>query len=227
MDETTKFASIGVGIAFVIGLIYNYGYFKALDQNFFGFLTYKDHLTVLVTFAAPCLILALLFGALRDAKPKADYVAIFLGAATIVSLVEGDGIVGLPKFHAFLRWFTGFCSFLLIPYLIAAIVMFFFSSNDWRKQSPGKQGLVGISIIGLIVFIVVFGSASARWDTKTGRYEMDVQLAADDKTPSPPRSAHVVRAIDDGLFLIFQDAPDHIAYVRKESVKMLSEKLSQ
>ncbi len=224
MDETTKIASIGVGIAFSIGLLYNYGYFTTLDPNFFTLLSYKDHLTALVAFAAPCLILALMFGVARDKKRGLDYVAGFVAITTITILVNRDGLVTLPRLSAFLRWFVGFASFLLIAYLIAAIVMFF-GSDNWRQQSAPVRGLVGLCILALIVFIVVYGNAHAHADVGAGRYELEVTLAGGDKTPSPPRPAHLVRAIDEGLFLVFQDSPDRIAFVRKDEAKMISERI--
>ena len=224
--ETPKLASIAVGIAFAIGVLYNYGYFMGLDLNFFTFLSYKDHLAVLVFFAGPCLLLALLFGAFRSKKPKVDYVAGALAVFTILSWLERNEIALLPSLSAFVFWFRGISSFLLIPYLSAVIVAFF-SSDNWHQQSGGKQGLIGLSIIGLMVFIVMFGNFSGHAAMIEDHFETEVTLASDEKTPNPPRPAHLVRAIDDGVFLIFPEAPDRIAFVRKEEVKILSKKVQK
>lgn len=223
--DTTKVASVAVGMAFVIGVLYNFGYFVSLDLNFFTFLSYKDHLTVLVFFAAPSLVMALLFGAYRRKHPWLDQVAAFVAIVCIVTWAVRDEAAGLPALTAFFFWFRGISSLFLIPYLTAVIVDFF--ASDWSKQSAGKQGVVGLCIIGLMVFIVMFGNFRGHTDVRGDQFSVDVTLASDDKTPNPPRPARLVRAIDDGFFLIFQDAPDRIAFVRKDGVKMLSRKVQK
>jgi hypothetical protein len=222
--DTPKLASIAVGIAFVIGVLYNYGYFVGLDLNFFTFLSYKDHLAVLVFFAGPCLVMALLCGVYRRKMPFLDYVAYFLAAVAIISWVERAEVAGLASLNAFLFWFRGISSFLLIPYLIAVIVSFF-AADNWDKQDGRKYAITGISILGLIVFIVMFGNFRGHTDASSDHFEMEVTLASDEKIPSLPRPAHLVRAVDDGMFLILRDAPDRIAFVSKDEVKILSKKL--
>jgi hypothetical protein len=224
--DTTKVASVSVGIAFVIGVLYNFGYFASLDLNFFTFLSYKDHLTVLVFFAAPCLVMALLFGAYRRKIPKLDQAAAFLAVIAIAVWVGRVETAGLPSVNAFFFWFRGISSLFLIPYLSAVIVEFF-ASDDWSKQSAGKQGVIGLSIMGLMVFIVMFGNFRGHTDVGGGQFGVEVTLTSDDKTPSLPRPARLVRAIDDGFFLILQDAPDRIAFVRKDGVRMLSKKVQK
>jgi hypothetical protein len=117
--DTTKVASVSVGIAFVIGVLYNFGYFASLDLNFFTFLSYKDHLTVLVFFAAPCLVMALLFGAYRRKMPKLDQAAAFLAVISIAIWAGRVETAGLPSVNAFFFWFRGISSLFLIPYLSA------------------------------------------------------------------------------------------------------------
>jgi hypothetical protein len=73
--DTSKAAAIAVGIAFAIGVLYNYGYFVGLDLNFFTFLSYKDHLTTLVLFVPPSLLMALFFGVYRRKIRQLDYVS--------------------------------------------------------------------------------------------------------------------------------------------------------
>jgi len=220
--DTTKMASVAVGIAFVIGVLYNFGYFVSLDLNFFTFLSYKDHLTVLVFFAAPSLVMAFFFAAYRRKQPWLDQVAAFLAIITVSTWVVRDEAGGLPTLNAFFFWFRGLSSLFLIPYLTAVIVEFV-ASDDWSKA--GKQGVLGLSIIGLMIFIVMFGNFRGHTDVRGDQFGVEVTLASDDKTPSPPRPARLVRAIDDGFFLIFQDAPDRIAFVRKEGVRTLSKKV--
>jgi hypothetical protein len=224
--DTTKTASVAVGIAFVIGVLYNFGYFVSLDLNFFTFLSYKDHLTVLVFFAAPSLVMAFFFAAYRRKYPRLDQAAAFLAIISIVTWTVRDEAAGLPTVNAFFFWFRGISSLFLIPYLTAVIVEFF-TGDDLSKQSTGKHGVLGLSIIGLMIFIVMFGNFRGHTDVRGDQFGVDVTLASDDKTPTPARPARLVRAIDDGFFLIFQDAPDRIAFVRKEGVKMLSRKVQK
>ena len=218
--------SVAVGIAFVIGVLYNFGYLLSLDLNFFTFLSYKDHLTVLVFFAAPCLAMAFFFAVYRRKIPKLDLAAAFLAIGTVSTLTIRGETNGLPALDTFFFWFRGLSSLLLIPYLSAVIVAFF-ARDDWSEQSAGKQGVIGLSIIGLMVFIVMFGNFRGHTDAGGGEFGVEVTIASDDKTASTPRPAHLVRAIDDGFFLVLQDAPDRVAFVRKDGVKMLSKKMQK
>jgi hypothetical protein len=113
--DTTKYASVAIGIAFVIGVLYDFGYFVGLDLNFFTFLGYKDHLTVLVFFAAPSLVMALIFGGFRQKTPKLDWVAGSLAVLAIFSWIERDGLAALPSWNAFFFWFRGIAALLLNP----------------------------------------------------------------------------------------------------------------
>jgi hypothetical protein len=224
--DTTKAASAGIGIALAIGVLYNYGYFLGIDLNFFTFFTYKDHLTTLVQFAPPGLVMAFFFAAYRRKYPWLDQAAAFLAIVSIATWSVRDEAATLPSVNAFFFWFRGISSLFLIPYLTAVIVEFF-AGDDWSKHSTGKQGIIGLCIIGLMVFMVTFGNFRRHTDVRGDQFGVEVTLASEDKTPSPPRPARMVRAIDDGFFFIFQDAPDRIAYVRKDGVKMLSRKVQK
>ena len=205
--DTAKLASVAVGIAFAIGVLYNFGYFAGIDLNFFTFLSYKDHLTVLVFFVPPSLLMALLFGVYRHKIPQLDWIARFLGMLVLISWTTRDQGNAMPSLNAFLFWFRGIASLFLIPYLIAVIVEFF-SSADWAQQDARRQGSMGVCIIGLLVFIMMFGNFCGHMAVRAWQFEVEVTLATNDKTPSLPQPAHLVRAIDDGFFLILQSAPD-------------------
>lgn len=224
--DTSKLASIAVGIAFAIGVLYNYGYFVSLDLNFFTFLSYKDQLTVLAFFAGPCLLMVVLFGAYRRKMPSLDYVAGFLAIAAIVSWAEGDEVAAIPSLGAFLFWFRGIAALFLVPYL-SAVILDFFTRADGPTPGGGKYGLIGLSILGLMVFIVMFGNFRSHIDVASRQFEVEVTLASEDKAAALPRPAHLVRAVDDGMFLILQDAPDRIAFVSKDKVKILSKKVQR
>jgi hypothetical protein len=144
----------------------------------------------------------------------------------IISWLERAGVAGLPRLNAFLFWFRGISSLFLIPYLIAVIIEFF-SSDAQAQQDSRKQRGMGLSIAGLVIFLIMFGNFSGHVAVRAWQFEVEVKLATDDKTASLPRPAHLVRAIDDGFFLIFQDAPDRIAFVRKDAVNMLSRKVQK
>src|ERR1700685_4089195 len=99
--DTAKVASVVTGIAFVMGLLYNFGYFAAIDLNFFTLLSFKDHLNVLVFFVPPSLLVAVVFGVHRRKVPKLDYVAVLLAALVIISWIEGAEAAALPSLNAF------------------------------------------------------------------------------------------------------------------------------
>jgi hypothetical protein len=52
-------------------------------------------------------------------------------------------------------------------------------------------------------------------------------LGQSDAPESGPQNANIVWVIDGGIFMIPQDTPDHVVFVKKEAVLMLSKKLKQ
>jgi hypothetical protein len=79
----------------------------------------------------------------------------------------------------------------------------------------------------LVVILVLFGRYSYSTDIAGGLYEIDVTLASEDKTGVHPQPAHIVRAVDEGIFLVLQSAPGNLAFVKKDTVKMLSKKIEK
>jgi hypothetical protein len=210
----------GVGAAAVsIGVLYNFGYFNH-HLNFFALLSYKDHLTTLVFFAAPCLFFALLFSALRG--PRLDKWMVVWIVVVIAAWSGTDEISGTPTFQAIVYLFIGVSSFFLVAYL-TAVVFDFATSGALGTSGSLAQKLIGPAVAGLIVFIIMLGSSRYRADASGSHFDTLVTISADDKTPAKPEAARLVRVVEDGIFLIFKDEPGRIVFVRKEAVKMVSE----
>jgi hypothetical protein len=219
--DTAKAASLVTGIGFSIGLLYNYGYFWGLGPGFFALLTYKDHLMALVFFAAPCLVLALLFTSYRDRYPKLDIVmAVWI--VSVIGIWSGmNALAGLPRFTRLVAWFIRGSSFIFISYLIAVILDHALSAKLTLENKIAKSVPLGMV---LVVMLIMYGRYTYRVDIAEGAFDTQITLSSDSKAETAAQPARIVRTIDDGMFLILQSAPDRIVFVKKDVVKMIARK---
>lgn len=230
--ETPKLLSAIAGVALAVGAIYNFGYFSSLGLNFFTLLTYKDHLTTLVFFAAPCLFLALLFYGWRRKNSKVDYFAVGWIGMVFALWAEKGEIASFPKLEAIAAWFMGFSSFFLTAYLIA-VIFDFVTSGDLKKSGSNAQRFIGLAVIGLGIFVFIFGNYRYHTDISGSQFETEVVFdsgkKADDATSAVDalQPAHLVRVIDEGVFLILNSAPDRVIFLKKDSLKMLAQKVQR
>lgn len=222
--DVTKIGSIAVGIAFMAGVLYNFGYFWGLGLNFFTFLNYKDHLTVLIFFAGPWLLLSLICMGWRSG-PKKKTLDWVVGGWTFLVLfawLERSEIAIFPHFASTVFWFRGFSSFLLVAYL-TAVVFDFLSTFELGKTSPKAGGFIFFIVVIMMGLMVMFGNYMYWREVGSTQFDTEVTFASsEDKAPGPTRTAHLLRAVDEGLFLVLKDAPDRIVFVRKDDVKTLS-----
>jgi hypothetical protein len=181
LDTAKLLATIGA-ICFVIGIVYNFGYFWEPGLNFFTFLSYKDHLTSLIFFALPCLVLAIIWIDLRKRSQKADVVACFWIFAVIMLHVEPP-IGFFPTLHAVIFYFRGLSTVFLIGYLIAVIPFLIGeivkpgSAAKLLHGVPQAQLFLLLAALGLIVFVFLLAKyqyhtwtqASLRWKSRSNR----------------------------------------------------------
>ena len=228
--DITKVGSVVVALAFMAGVLYDYGYFLGLGLSFFTFLTFKDHLTALVSFAGQGLLLMVIIGGLRGTKGTKrqkviDGIAVAWIAVVIYLWTAKDELAIIPRASGYAFWFRGFSSFILIAYLIAVILEFFASGKLSEKTGP-QMGLIGMAALVLMALLVMFGSYSYWGDVAGNQFETELTITSDDKAASDaatvPQAAHLVRAIDEGMFVVFKEVPGRIVFVRKDAVKTLS-----
>lgn len=223
MDATKFFSAVGA-VALYIGLLFDFGYFWGFDLNFFMLLSYKDHLAVLAFFAVPCLFVAFLFAAFRLKTQKVDFVmCCWIGLLFLV--LSATGPITAPYVYPTLIhaafWFKGLSYFLLISYLTAVMLDPFYSPED--RRAP--QGGIGMAWVGFVLLIWMFGNFFYRAQVTVNQFETEVTFAPEGKTEGRPQPAPLVRAIDNGFFMVLPDAPDRVVFVKKDAVIMLSIKV--
>jgi hypothetical protein len=235
--DTAKFFSAVAGTALYIGLIFDLGYFGKFDMNFFMLLTYKDHLSVLALSAVPCLFFAFLFFVVRTGRTNQSqnqsqskreshkfdiFMCCWIAFFIIVLATTGPATSFLPPaVTKFAFWFTGFSSLFLLAYLTAAIL----GTVITPKESD--KAWVGAALLGLAWMIWLFGGFVYRASVINRQFDTEVTLAPDGKTAGRPQSAHIVRAIDRGFFMVLQDAPDRVIFVKSDSVVMVSKNVGR
>jgi hypothetical protein len=222
--DITKVGTIVVAVGFVAGVLYNFGYFWGLGPNFFTFLNYKDHLSVLVFFAGPWLLLSLFCIGWRNGPSKKilDWVARGWTFLVLVAWLERNELAAFPSFASAVFWFRGFSSFLLITYL-TAVVFDFFSTFQLGKTNATADAYTLLIILLMMALMVMFGNYMYWRDVGSRQFDTVVTLSSDEKTAAAvPHSAHILRAVDEGIFLILKEAPDRVVFVKKDTVKMLA-----
>jgi hypothetical protein len=73
--------------------------------------------------------------------------------------------------------------------------------------------------------VTLFGNVRGHLDVRGTRFDTQVVLAGENGSKTEIRPARMVRAIDSGLLLVFQDAPSQLTYVSYESVRTIAEPL--
>jgi hypothetical protein len=230
IDTTKLFAAVGA-TALYIGLLFDFGYFWALDLNYFTLLSYKDHLAALALFAVPCLFLAFLFAGfrIRSKSQRFDFaMCCWIALVFIIWTATAPLIAPVlsPVFTNFAFWFKGLSLPFLIAYLTALILGFFITPKG-SKERKDAEAWIGLVVIGLAVLIMMFGSFWYRAAARGSQFETEVTLTADGKTESRPQNAYIVRVLDGGIFMILQDAPDRVVFVKKDAIVMLSKKVKR
>lgn len=222
--DFTKLAAIVTGIAFAIGLLFNIGYFTALDLKLFPLLSYRDHLNTLVFFAP--FVIVLIFpclGLRREPafRKVATLTAGGLAAGTLIAWLERDAIVGFPTLSAIIAGVVFLTAFLLIVYCAAVVLENLLEMGDTQDTSRVQE--MTVAGVGVILFVTLLGNVAAHSAAGGSWFDTEITLTGESGTKPERHSARLVRAIDGGLLVIFQDAPDKLAYVRSESLRMIEE----
>jgi len=204
-------AAITAAVAFIAllgGVFYNFGYFYSLDLNWFTFLSYKDYLASLVFFVAPVLVLGLIFLLLC----KWRYFYALTGLVVVIGLAlwwpEADLLGG--RFVTPAKYVA---SFVATGYLIA-VILWSIGSANWRA--------LPVASIFLIIFIVLFGNASYRVDI--ARTSFDTLIVTDNS--DQPQHVRILRDIDEGSFLVKEQAPDQIVFMSSDQIKSRTKQLT-
>jgi hypothetical protein len=246
--DFAKLAGIVTGSAFLLGLLINFGYFVSLDWDLFPLLSYKDHLEVLV-FVVPLLAVPMV-GAIyirsNVVRRTLSSVLAFFGTSLVLCLLLSRNLIleshVLSDFTVSLL--LGTSSGLLMAFFIVVLAMHLWDSiapagevarpegavpteAAPKPQSATKQGLTAwsektISAVCLGLMAIVLGGASGELQTLWTNFDVEIIRAAENGAQPPARRARLVRAIDAGLLLVFQDQSERLVFVRYESIKSLS-----
>ncbi len=225
--DLTKLASIAVGVGFFIGLLYNVGFFLVLDLRLFPLLTYKDHLETLVIFT-PIAIVPIVLCLMLRSKParrrRATIGAGGLAAATFSAWTGRDEIAGSPAFQGLMIGLTGLAASVLAAYCVAVVVDRGLRIHEVSDEDSEESRWMAISIatLGLLVFVTMLGGAQSILAMRSTEFGTMITMSGEGATATP-RPAHLVRAIDNGLLVVFRDAPRRIAWVRNDAIRLLSE----
>ena len=221
--DLPRLASIVVGIGFAVGLFYNVGFFLALDLQLFPLLTYKDHLETLVIFA-PIAALPIFWciGLRNRRRELASRAAIMLAVLTLA--VWAEQLATRPSFETPVVIAAALAAFALVAYCAAVLL-----DRGLRiNEAPGAnrdEAYVALTVaaMGLLVFVTMLGAAQANLAMRSPAFDTQLILTGEGAQPPPARPARVVRVIDNGVLVVFGDAPGRIAFVRNETVRVLSD----
>ena len=224
--DVSKLAGVLTGTAFAIGVLYNIGYFTAIDLQLFPLLSYKDHLETLVFFV-PVTVVPMLFCMWLRAHPErrrvADRTVIALAGGTVTAWVERDETAWSATFSGILMTVVFLTSFLVIAYCASIILENLLKPDEGRAEDQWRT--IGFSGLGLLAFVTLFGNVRGHLDSARSRFDTDISLTGEGHAGPDTRPARIVRAIDGGLLLIFKDTPDRLAYIRYETVRSIAESL--
>jgi hypothetical protein len=204
-------------IALLTGVLYNFGYFYSLDLNWFTYLSYKDYLASLAFFAAPVLVLALVFISLRRWRYFYGVAGLLIVCASAPWWPEAQMLVaGNPPIARFVIPAKYWLSFVTVAYLIATILSLISILNE---KNAGMLVLFGIA---LIVFLILYGNSSYQLDVTHTNFDTLITMGDSDQ----PERVRVLRDIDAGVFFIKEQAPKQIVFASKEQIKSRSKELN-
>lgn len=224
--DIAKLAGFITGIAFAIGVLYNIGYFLALDYKLLPLLSYKDHLDTLLFFVPYAIVP--FFGCIwlrmePARRTTATVVAGGLAAGVMIAWQEHYGIAWSPAWSAVISNLVYLSAFLLIVYCAAVVLEKILETGDILDAN--RLYTMGVAEIGVLVFVILLGNVVGNGAARGTWFDIEITLTGESGAKPETRPARLVRAIDGGLLLVFQDAPDKLAYVRNESVRSLAEPL--
>jgi len=203
--------------AFLTGALYNFGYFYSMDLNWLTYLSYKDHIATIVFFAGPVLVLAAVFYFCRRWKYLDRVARVLMVCAFALWWPETQMLFGgssaSRQIIVLLKYWS---SFLVVGYLISATLRLIVNLNQ------KTTGVLGLAIIGLTIFIILYGNSSFQLDAARTNFETEITTAQADHS----EQVHVLRSIDEGVFLIKQESPDEIVFVKKDEIKTQIKKLN-
>jgi hypothetical protein len=229
MEFLPKLAGLAVGIGVAIGVLYNVGFFLALDLPFFTLLTYKDHLATLVLFAPIAVLPILLCIGLRADPVRRRRATIGAGALAAIAIafwLERSELGGDPALMRAGVFVAGLAALLLVIYCAAVLLDRGLAINEKpADDAAGAEATraTSFAFLGLLMFVTMLGAAQATLAMGSTAFDTQLTLTSEGAPVSPPRPARVVRIIDKGLLVVFQDTPGRITFVRTEMVRLLSD----
>jgi hypothetical protein len=90
-------------------------------------------------------------------------------------------------------------------------------------QAPTHPVFVFFIVIIMMRLMIMFGNYMYWRDVGSSQFDTEVTLGSDKEAAELPHSAHVLRAVDEGLFLVWKETPGQVVFVKKDAVKMLAQ----
>jgi hypothetical protein len=205
MDRST-FAGILTSAALAAGILFNLGWFWAVDLNLFPLLSYKDHLETLVLFVPTVGVILLIWKYNLDQPGRRaliEKLGLFIAAVTACCWISADGMVGIPALLPVIGGIEFFGALLTVSYCSARILTLLLAED--LSVEARTQAMVMPSL-GFFLFVAFPPEAGA---------------------PAEVQPAKLLRALDAGLLVVFESEPQKVSFVRYESIRRLSENLSR
>jgi hypothetical protein len=234
--DLPKLAGLVTGGAFVMGLLINFGYFASLNLDLFPLLSYKDHLEVLIFFAP---FIALPTGVALSIRKKLSRRLVATAVAMIATiLVISLAMMRRPLLDSqrvsdtaimlllvlFSTFTLGYFTAVLAGYVWDAFVP---ATETVRPPAVAKSSMSAwteqtIAVICMTFMAIVLGGASGRFQSIWSNFDTEITRSGESAAQLDRQNARVVRAIDAGLLLVFQNTPDRLTFVRYEAIKSMS-----
>jgi hypothetical protein len=225
--SSATLAAVAGAIAVAIGVLCNFGFFLALDLKLFPLLTYKDHLETLIFFVPWVSLLMLIWKWQRDRPGRrklVDAIGVVLAAVTAIGWLQRGELVAFPRVLSYLEGGLGFLAALLVLSYCAAVLIGVLLQEE--LSSTARAQALALPCLGILVFVLVLGNAWGHMSMHGSQFPYRVTLAGEGGSTDQTHPARLVRAIDAGYLLVFQDEPQQLTYARSESGRMISETVS-
>jgi hypothetical protein len=222
--ETLSALPYLAAIVATLGVLFNFGYFWG-DLNLFTLLTYRDHLETIVWLAAPVLFMVVIMSLVANWK----YFGIVLFLPVFLAIMVAIGPSTYPAGPAEIRilnllkgWFS------LLG--VAALTVVILTNIDRCSSGANKDRLfwrqmISLACLFLAILVILLGNSWFHQQLYSQEFGAEVVTSAKESKDEQTIHTRVLRIADEGWFLVRQDDPNQLTFLRKDAIKSLSEKV--
>jgi hypothetical protein len=223
-NETPSALPYLAAIAAGLGVLFNFGYFW-VDLNLFTLLTYRDHLETIVWLAAPVLFFVGIVSLFANWK----YFGVVVVLPVLLAIMAAIGPSAYPAAPGDIRilnllkgWFSLLGVAALTVVIATNIDRCSSGTNDdrlfWRQ-------MVAIACLFLATLVILLGNSWFHQQLYSQEFATEVVTSAKESKDEQTIHTRVLRIADEGWFLVRQDDPNQLTFLRKDAIKSLSEKV--